>query len=973
MKHLGVARRNRANHARAERPPGKCAKKTHDEDPRRRPATKTREEDPPRKVMTPRSHRFPLASFRILPTVRALALAVALAAPLGATAVAPAQFGPGRSAPTPVSATDFARMLVECGLPETTRDIALPLHEGYFARFREFETREVDPALDNAAGGDFALSRTLESAKETRDLRRRLFQRAAQLDAQLVDELVGVLTAEDAVRAERLRDTLARRRAATILASVGFGAGLSGKPETFDLRTCEALRTLDSTARDAVAPSFDAYGVELTRALERAADARLDVSVKAAELRAERNIPQTPVIDAPQTENAQENAPENGGAEAAVDTTPAAQGIDEEWFRRNAEIQREASAEFAQAMLRVRRIHCDALANIEPLVSAKVARAMRADLMRAVYPGIQQKNAFDAALAEAESLRAKGKIDDAQWSAAEAIIDGHDVAARGVLNDLMDLADKKAGNGELGLLMVAANDNQSEEAQRAARLSQELVDLSTRDAEALRAALGLAAPDPQVAGRGITVGEGGVDIGAAIAEAIGGGGEGGGEGGGAIQIQAVMVGGDGEAITLTSDDMDDAGVMFIGGLAGGGPRVPKPFTREELDAISAASGLDGAQRPTFDEIAARCAESRTAAEDEHGPRSGGIANADGSISLTFSIGGEGEMVAGGGDTEALVDAIVTGEETMFDELRAAATADRSEPIEAARRARARTRLALGETGEHSVDLLKIAQAVELGEAARASIDARLGEWDRSSVAALEAMRREIDAANERREEIMTAATEETTAQTEGGASIGRTVAIDDSMSMELAELDRRVTSARARVATANAATRATIEDALAGDSAAQKTFRRAYLRAANPEVYRGARDLAPFFDKAAALEGVGEQGRADIARLKTEWIEAREARCEEFIRARDEAEREAKARASADAGGGAMSADTFRLMGVQQRERKRLREDLQQVEATIFRRLQDLLIVEVGADRAKEIGELPARRRANMPSIRIGG
>jgi hypothetical protein len=598
---------------------------------------------------------------------------------------------------------------------------------------------------------------------------------------------------------------------------------------------------------------------------------------------------------------------------------------------------------------------------------------MRADLMRAVYPGIQQKNAFDAALAEAESLRAKGKIDDAQWSAAEAIIDGHDVAARGVLNDLMDLADKKAGNGELGLLMVAANDNQSEEAQRAARLSQELVDLSTRDAEALRAALGLAAPDPQVAGRGITVGEGGVDIGAAIAEAIGGGGEGGGEGGGAIQIQAVMVGGDGEAITLTSDDMDDAGVMFIGGLAGGGPRVPKPFTREELDAISAASGLDGAQRPTFDEIAARCAESRTAAEDEHGPRSGGIANADGSISLTFSIGGEGEMVAGGGDTEALVDAIVTGEETMFDELRAAATADRSEPIEAARRARARTRLALGETGEHSVDLLKIAQAVELGEAARASIDARLGEWDRSSVAALEAMRREIDAANERREEIMTAATEETTAQTEGGASIGRTVAIDDSMSMELAELDRRITSARARVATANAATRATIEDALAGDSAAQKTFRRAYLRAANPEVYRGARDLAPFFDKAAALEGVGEQGRADIARLKTEWIEAREARCEEFIRARDEAEREAKARAGADAGGGAMSADTFRLMGVQQRERKRLREDLQQVEATMFRRLQDLLIVEVGADRAKEIGELPARRRANMPSIRIGG
>lgn len=909
--------------------------------------------------MTPRSHRFPLASFRILPTVRALALAVALAAPLGATAVAPAQFGPGRSAPTPVSAEDFTRMITACGLADNVRDVALPLHETYFARFREFEAREITPALETL-GGDFALLGSVDAAKEMRDARRRLLQRAAQLDGQLVDEIVGVLTVEDAVKAEHLREALSRRRSAAVLPNAGF----MGRAETFDLRRSEAFARLDATARDAVAPTLDAYGNSLTRELERAADAALDRPVKAAELRVERNVSSTPALPAP--------APaEDGGGDGGEGATGTPIVPDENWMRAMREIQRDAGADLAAVILRIRRLHRDTLAQIEPLLPAEAARAVRDDLIRAVYPMLRAKSDFDAALAEGKALRAKGEIDDARWSAAMAIVDAHDLGARGILGNLMDLADRDAtDNDGIGFFVIDGGDaGPSDDAQRRRRLQQELADLSTRDAEALRAALGLAAPDPQVAGRGITVGEGGVDIGAAIAEAIGGGGE----GGGAIQIQAVMVGGDGEAITLTSDDMDDAGVMFIGGLAGGGPRVPKPFTREELDAISAASGLDGAQRPTFDEIAARCAESRTAAEAEHGPQSGGIANADGSISLTFSIGGEGEMVAGGGDTEALVDAIVTGEETMFDELRAAATADRSEPIEAARRARARTRLALGETGEHSVDLLKIAQAVELGEAARASIDARLGEWDRSSVAALEAMRREIDAANERREEIMTAATEETTAQTEGGASIGRTVAIDDSMSMELAELDRRVTSARARVATANAATRAAIEDALAGDSAAQKTFRRAYLRAANPEVYRGARDLAPFFDKAAALEGVGEQGRADIARLKTEWIEAREARCEEFIRARDEAEREAKARASADAGGGAMSADTFRLMGVQQRERKRLREDLQQVEATIFRRLQDLLIVEVGADRAKEIGELPARRRANMPSIRIGG
>jgi hypothetical protein len=919
---------------------------------------------------------------------RTLALAVALAAPIAGalTTTEHAYAQMSRSTPTPVSATDFARMLVECGLPETTRDIALPLHEGYFARFREFETREVDPALDNAAGGDFALSRTLESAKETRDLRRRLFQRAAQLDAQLVDELVGVLTAEDAVRAERLRDTLARRRAATILANVGFGAGLSGKPETFDLRTCEALRTLDSTTRDAVAPSFDAYGIELTRALERAADARLDVSVKAAELRAERNIPQTPVIDAPQTENAQENAPENGGAEAAADTTPAAQGIDEEWFRRNAEIQREASAEFAQSMLRVRRIHCDALANIEPLVSAKVARAMRADLMRAVYPGIQQKNAFDAALAEAESLRAKGKIDDAQWSAAEAIIDGHDVAARGVLNDLMDLADKKAGNGELGLLMVATNDNQSEEAQRTARLSQELVDLSMRDAEALRATLGLEAVAPQVAINGRAIELNGVGISSAIEGAIGeaiGGAVGGGDAVEAnVQVQAVMVGGDGEMISLSSEDMDDAGMMFIGGLAGGGggPRVPKPFTRDELDKIAACAGLEGAQRPTFDEIAARCAEARNAASEEHGAAgAGGIANLDGSVSFSISVGPDGAVPSanGDGDTDALIAAITTAEETMFDEVRAAAEATRVDAIEAARRARARARFLAGATGEYSVDLVRIIEDAALNEANRAAIATTLETWDEASIGALQTLQREIDEVSKRRQEIFESMMEETTTSDgNGNTNVSRTMEFDGSAAEELSSLATRETAAKKRVADANMRTQSEIETALAGDLDAQKAVRRAYLRAANPSVYRGARELSPFFDKAAALEGVGTQARADIARLRSEWVEERETRFETFINARDEAERESAARLSGSSTDAASieknAGEGMRRMQESMRERKRLREDLEQIEATAFRRLQDLLVVEIGAERAKELGELPAKKKPRTPMIQFG-
>jgi hypothetical protein len=59
-------------------------------------------------------------------------------------------------------------------------------------------------------------------------------------------------------------------------------------------------------------------------------------------------------------------------------------------------------------------------------------------------------------------------------------------------------------------------------------------------------------------------------------------------------------------------------------------------------------------------------------------------------------------------------------------------------------------------------------------------------------------------------------------------------------------------------------------------------------------------------------------------------------------------------------------------MQTRMRERKKLREDLEQVEATVFRRLQELLVTEVGAEKAAQIGELPSRRRPAGATIRFG-
>jgi CHASE3 domain sensor protein len=258
------------------------------------------------------------------------------------------------------------------------------------------------------------------------------------------------------------------------------------------------------------------------------------------------------------------------------------------------------------------------------------------------------------------------------------------------------------------------------------------------------------------------------------------------------------------------------------------------------------------------------------------------------------------------------------------------------------------------------------------------IETTLRSWDEASVGALETMSRELSEVSARRQEIFENAMQETTTTDgNGDVSVGRAMSIEGETAKELSTLDERFNTAKKRVADANERTRLEIDSALASDVVAQKAVRRAYLRAANPSVYRGARDLSPFFEKAATLAGVGEQARADIARLRSEWIEEREVRFETFINARDEAERESAARAkNSDGDAGSIEANAregMRRMQESSRERKRLRDDLEQIEATAFRRLQDLLVVEIGAEKAKELGELPAKKKSRTPMIQFGG
>ena len=875
----------------------------------------------------------------LLRPIATLALAVALAAPVALSAPADAQLG--RALPSPVSAAQLEGMLRDAGLPETTKDAALPLHEAYFERFREFEKREIDPTLAKPRESAFDLARSVDDARKEADLRRRAYQRAAQLDGQFVDELAAILPNRDAWKMERVRAALSRRRSAAVAPSFGF----SGRTFEYSLRSAPVLATIDEEAMSITNVALETYERELTRQLERYAEATFDRIVRAAELREEMGVKPAPGMQEGDAAGGDAAAGEAAGDRAQSESV-------DEWFRQMREVQNRANEEVARITARIRLLHREGLEQTMPYLRPHQARALRDHMIGALYPNLRAKSEFDAVFTTALAMRDKGELDKPRWQAVEAIADSNEAATRPIALDLMRSFDERAKDDSGGVMIVIGGDESAmgEVGERIERLRKDLATLDAANAATLRASLGLADPSPQTARE---VGREGIVLG--------------GPGGGGVEFsaQAVMVGGDGEMVVLSGEDLADGNMVFsaIGGPGGG--RVPRPMNGDELDALATKLGFDKDSRPVFDEVAARCAEARNIAEKElasPAPQFEGLGGEG--MSVTIQLAGEDGAVLSGGDNSKLLEAIDALEEKMFDELKAITANERSAAVDAARRARARVRLLPGETGPQAADLVAIAETAALADAARARIAGELTAWDEASVDAIRSMKRELKALETERSEILDKAmTEVVEDDGKGSTSVSRSVSIDGEASERLGALETRIASTRNRVASGNRRALDTMVAALDGDEAAQKALRRGFYRAANPSVYRNARDLEPFFAKALAIEGMSATGKATVGAMRAEWIEARESRCEDFVAAQD----------AAKAADGNDPAAGMRQMQVRMRERKKLREDLEQLESTIFRKLQEAVVIEVGAEKAKDLGELPTRKRPAMPMIEIGG
>jgi hypothetical protein len=869
-----------------------------------------------------------------------LALAVALAAPIALTTRADAQLG--RQLPSPVSAAQLEIMLRFAGLPDTTKDAALPLHEAYFERFREFEKREVDPALARPNDSPFDLARSVDEARKEADLRRRVFQRAAQLDDQLADEIAAVLPENESWKSRRIRAALSRRRSAMLAPAFGT----MGKSFEYSMRSAPVITQIDPDAANIVNTALEAYEGELTRQLARYAEASFVRIVKAAEIREEMGIGAAPAIPA-------EGEGEGKGKGEAKGTPPG-----EEWFAKMREAQHRANEDTAKIATRIRKLHREALDQVMPLVHPDQAMSLRDHLVAALYPMLRSKSEFNTVYAIAKAMNDKAEIDRSKWKAVEDLAAAHDMATRAIVFEMMDAVDKmlEAGAGDGGMVMLfnsdGADEADAQKREKSDRLRNSLESLEESDAATLRATIGIAAPDTKTTAQ---LGREGIQ--GALEGAMGQ----------MANVQIAMVGGDGEMVVLSGDDFAGTmgeNAMMLGGLGGGGSSIPRPMTREEIDALANKLGFEKDTRPMFDEIVARCAEARNIAEKELAPSAPILSTGDeGGMSVTLTLSGEGGVSIGGGDNTKVIEAIEVAEETMFDELKAVVAADKTDANDAARRARARARLLIGESGMRGVDIVSVIERSDIPNAARAKIATDLKSWDETSVAAIRSMQAEVKDLTRQLDDAFAQATTETTVDDgHGGIQSTRGVSIDGDLSERLEQIENRRSKSRERVAELNRRTVDTIVAALEGDVAVQKTVRRGFLHAANPSVYKGARDLEPYFTKAEAIAGLTANGKAAVNAVRAEWIEARETRCEEFIDAQEQASKQ---------GGASGAAKEMQQIQNLTRERKKLRDDLEQVEATLFRKLQDVLIVDLGAEKAQALGELPVKKRSSMPSFQF--
>lgn len=843
--------------------------------------------------------------------------------------------GTGGAFPDPISTRRFDQILKELQLDAQQQSDAIVLHEAYATSLRALRDGPIDEYLKRPGAGMGGFStRSVEEVESSLRTRRQLLEQIERAERALFDALGAELTEEQAPRLAAARSAAERQRLRGVL---GPFAGSAVQFEMADLlEDLPKDGEIPAESKEAVAAARAAWEQKSTKLLRQLAELELKVPVEVARA----------------VQDAGLKRPDPGNPE----------GVDQ-WFRAVSALREQASAPIGTKRKELTKANRDGVEALVRGLPETQAREAQKAFIRAAYGAIAaDQQSAEGLMNKAVKLGEEGKIDAETSAALKEMAADYRRKLSAMERELMDATDAFPGAG--GLIFSLRGSGEGDDEMSEDNRKAEAAEKAFRDLLEKRVALHEATRSQL---RGV-VGETRM---AELTPSTGGDGERHEITGGAVIVGAMEDGGGIEFIG------GDDGGMVVMSLSSAGPErvsqgvLPTALSIPEREAL--------AERLTATEAQTVLIE---ALYDEYVTAFDALRTAEQSALTELGVG---SRIGEGGDgppkaiTEQDVDrraaafrraieqlAEVDG--AFFDNLAAVLEGTPAGAgVQAARAARERAFLrrsappplmAMPMVGaasgkEAEVEIGDVVRESKFGASSATALAPVLARHDENATTLVRQLQetrlesqKEIDKFHARAVKV----------SSEGEVNIS----IDgESDGFELMiKAQQRITDATKQIAQLNRATRDEIIALL--PESERMNFRKRYVRAAWPNVYRDAQAAAPKLEAAMALESLNDAQRLKLVELLAQHDEAYEALCDKLIELEENS-------GGGMSFGGPGDPEAFKRMRDRQNALKKLRFDRTEINATSLRALGAILTPE----QVEAVGGVQLPEPPRAPTIEL--
>ncbi len=866
--------------------------------------------------------------------------------------------------PEPMSSADIEATLDRIGVQGDARTAALRAFEEYIGRFLDLRKGDIEDYLQGRTDLS-GRERTREEVTSRSAARERLLNRIASIENQLFDSIASIAGESGTVQATRERLRAERRR--DWAAASPFGG--RGSRVELDEILASVLARSQTTLPDGVRAEVDTllrtHEESVTGQYRKLLDAAVAESVAMFDAFAAANL----------------KRPE---ADGTTQPDPSAWS---DYFRRTEEIRREVRAPQSAIRQAIRRSARETANRVADALPTEVAQAFRDSFYARAYASIAApRDPVPPLVEEARKLAAAGEIKAEELARIEEIAAGHQTRRNALTNSIAERVEDER-TGDPGVQFVIFGDGASLEPEReSTKLLAERTKLDESSAAAIGGIAAKLAEMRQERSERRSINVAGQEIEIP-------------EGAGTFTTATIMIGGtDGEAagepIIFTSVGEEGDFGEFAFSAAGGGPQVGvvQAMQRDWIERLRRDHALGESESTVLDLLYADYRSSYADIEN-------------GELAELKSIPGFGAvLLAGGGPSgedvyepetptaeaisrraalkRSITERTIALDREFFSGL-GAAFGDRFSPAEIARLKSERERAAyrsadaggmmfgsgFGQSKAATIDLAEIVRDAKLAEATLTTIRERLDAWDRAATDAFRQRFNERVSAQEGHEELERQLSEQSRAEGRPGE-----VRIESGN-----ETFEKMEALRKRGDAADRLTRSLNEGArddlaaLIADAEERRRLIDAWNRKVWPGVARDRRNIDSKIELALGLEGLTADQRTRLDAIAGEHRLEYRRIIDEMVRTHEESEPKP--------GEDAMQGIDIGAMRKRQETMNRLTFERDELNEKTFRRLREALVEMVGDERAKLLGEMPARSKrgpGGLPegferSIQIGG